>query len=146
MALWEFKNLNKHNNFRTRIIYTKGGLGIPGDGFGPIIFVNRFKYQHHHPVMAPTLLKHNGKTYLMPYWKEVVGGTTLGDIEWIKPVVKKAETIEHKFKSSSSDKFYITKEHISVDGSRKYTCNCPGSWMAKDKSKGCKHQQELMSK
>jgi len=141
MALWEFSNLNKHGNFRTRIIYTKGGLGIPGKGLGPMIFANRFKYQHKHPFMAPTLLKKDNKTYLMPYWKEVIEGTTLNDIEWFKPKTKRAEVIEHKFKSSSSNTVYITKEYISVDGSRKFTCNCPGTWRAKDRR--CKHIKSL---
>ena len=35
MALWEFRNLNKHGNYRKRIIHTEGALSIPGSGFGP---------------------------------------------------------------------------------------------------------------
>ena len=46
MALWEFKNLNKHGNFRTRIIHTKSALSIPGSGFGPSVIARRFKYKY----------------------------------------------------------------------------------------------------
>ena len=43
MALWEFTNLNKHGNFRTRIIHTEGALNLPGGGLGKMVFVKRFK-------------------------------------------------------------------------------------------------------
>jgi hypothetical protein len=63
-------------------------------GFGPSIFVRRFRYEYTHSVMPPTILELNGKTYLMPLWKEVVKGTTVNDIEWIKPKPKrKFETV-----------------------------------------------------
>ena len=88
MALWEFKNLNKHGNYRTRIIHTEGALSIPGDGFGPSIFANRYQYEYKGEYLPPTLAKINGKTYLMPLWKEVAEGTTLSDIKWIKPKPK----------------------------------------------------------
>jgi hypothetical protein len=144
MALWKFTNLNKHGNYKTRIIYTKGTLSIPGDGLGKVIFANRFKYKYEHPLIPPMIWKNNGKTYLMPLWKEVVEGTTLNDIEWVKPKAKKAEIIQHKFESSSSDKVYITKEYIEIDGSRKYSCNCPGVWRSKDRK--CKHIKSIEKK
>ena len=77
MALWQFTHLNKHGNFRQRIIHTKGALSLPGGGLGPHVMASRFKYKYEEPVMAPSLFKTNGKTYLMPIWKEVVEGTTL---------------------------------------------------------------------
>ena len=80
MALWEFRNLNKHGNYRKRIIYTKGSLNIPGSGLGSSVMVNRFKYKYNHPVMPPMIWENNGKTYLMPLWQEVVEGTTINDI------------------------------------------------------------------
>jgi len=91
MALWEFKNLNKHGNYRTRIVHTNGALSIPGSGFGHSVFARRFKYKYEHPVMPPTIFKNNGKTYLMPLWKEVIEGTTVEDIEWIKPKPKRLD-------------------------------------------------------
>ena len=45
MALWKFSHLNKHGNYRSRIIHTEGALSIPGSGFGPSVFANRFKYE-----------------------------------------------------------------------------------------------------
>ena len=146
MPIVEFSNLNKHGNLRTRRFWQeKSNLSINPKGLGPSIFFRLFKYdcESQYP---PTLLNIGGKKYIMPGWQEVLPETRLQDINWIKPKIKRAEVFEHKFKSSSNDKVYTTKEHVSVDGSRKYTCNCPGSWMAKDKSKGCKHQQQLMSR
>ena len=140
MALWEFKNLNKHGNYRTRIIHTEGALSIPGDGFGPSIFANRYQYEYKGEYLPPTLAKINGKTYLMPLWKEVVEGTTLSDIKWIKPKVKRAETFEHKFKSSSNDKIYTTKYYPE---SGKYHCSCPGYWRS---SGNCKHVKAMRTK
>ena len=142
MALWEFKNLNKHGNFRTRIIHTKGALSIPGSGFGPSVIARRFKYKYEEPVMAPTLFKTNGKTYLMPIWKEVIEGTTLDDIEWIKPKPKvKKEPITETHSSSSSDKTYKTTYYPE---SGKFYCDCPGRWRAFDNR--CKHIKALEKK
>jgi hypothetical protein len=138
MALWEFRNLNKHGNYRKRIIHTEGALSIPGSGFGPSVMANRFKYKYEHPIMPPMIWKHNGKTYLMPIWKEVVDGTTVNDIEWIKPIIKqvKPETDTWRFKSSSSDSEYIVRKTGNV-----YKCNCPGFWRSKDRE--CKHIKEV---
>lgn len=141
MALWEFKNLNKHGNYRSRIIHTKGALSIPGDGFGPSIFANRFKYEYKHPLIPPMVLELNGKTYLMPLWKEVVGGTTVDDIEWVKPKIKtkeKQKNIIIKSSSSSSDKIYTTTFYPD---SGKFYCDCPGRWRASDSR--CKHIKAL---
>ena len=87
----------------------------------------------------------NGKTYLMPMWQEVVNGTTVNDINWIKPKVKteKKEVIKHKFLSSKGDKEYITKEIKTNEGTT-YTCNCPGYYRAKDRK--CKHIKSLLQK
>ena len=142
MALWEFKNLNKHGNYRTRIIHTNGALSIPGSGFGHSIFARRFKYKYEHPVMPPTIFKNNGKTYLMPLWKEVVKGTTINDIEWIKPKPKKKRTepIIETFTSGSSDSVYTTKYYPD---SGNFHCTCPGSWRSRG---NCKHIKELRNK
>ena len=140
MALWEFRNLNKHGNYRKRIIHTEGALSIPGKGFGPSVIANRFKYKYDHPVMPPTIFKHNGKTYLMPIWKEVVDGTTVDDIEWVKPKpkVKQEPIIETHTSSSNADKMYKT---VYYPDSGKYYCDCPGRWRAFDNR--CKHIKAL---
>ena len=92
--------------------------------------------------LTPQVLANiGGKKYLLPTWQEVLPETELSDINWVKPKVKRAEVIEHKFKSSSNDKVYTTKEHVSVDGIRKYSCNCPGTWRAKDRR--CKHIKSI---
>ena len=139
MALWQFTNLNKHGNHRTRIIHTEGALGIPGSGLGPSVFVNRFKYKYTHPVMSPGLTVLNGKKYLMPLWKEVDPNTTLDDIEWIKPLMKKQEpTIEINVSGSNPDIKYKTSYYPD---SGNYYCNCPGRWRAFDGK--CKHIKAL---
>ena len=105
MALWHFTNFNKYGNPRHRIFHLPDGKPFShGPGFGPTM-VRRFKYEYKGEVMPPTLLELNGKTYIMPIWKEVVEGTTLNDIEWIKPKPKKKRTdaIIETFASGSSD-------------------------------------------
>jgi hypothetical protein len=128
MALLQFTNLNKHGNKRSRIVHSPTTqIGINPEGFGSYIHVNVFKYKYTHPVMAPTLLKRDGKTYLMPEWREVHPETTLNDIIWKKPKIKKQEKFEKKtwtFESSSSDSVYMVTQ---VD-SKTLRCNCPGSW------------------
>ena len=92
--------------------------------------------------MPPTLLELNGKTYIMPIWKEVVEGTTLNDIEWIKPKPKKKRTdaIIETFASGSSDTTYTTKYYPD---SGNFYCSCPGSWRSRG---NCKHIKELKVK
>jgi hypothetical protein len=140
MALWKFTNLNKHGNYRSRIIHTKGALSIPGSGFGPTIFANRFKYEYKGEVLPPTIANINGKTYLMPLWKEVIEGTTADDVEWIKPKpkVKQEPIIETHTSSSNADKTYKTAYYPE---SGKFYCDCPGRWRAFDNR--CKHIKAL---
>ena len=105
--------------------------------------VRRFKYDYEDPVMPPTILELNGKTYLMPLWKEVVEGTTVDDINWIKPKpkVKKEPIIETHTSSSRADIEYKTTYYPD---SGKFYCNCPGRWRAFDGK--CKHIKALEAK
>ena len=140
MALWKFTNLNKYGNPRTRIIHRPDGeaFGFNPRGFGSYINVSRFSYEYKHEVIPPTLLELNGKTYLMPLWKQVEPGTTLNDINWIKPKPKrKFETIVVETLSSKGDKMYKTRFYPDTG---KYTCTCPGTWMSNN---NCKHIKKL---
>ena len=142
MALWHFTNFNKYGNSRHRIFHLPDGKPFShGPGFGPTM-VRRFKYEYKGEVMPPTLLELNGKTYIMPIWKEVVEGTTLNDIEWIKPKPKKKRTdaIIETFASGSSDTTYTTKYYPD---SGNFYCSCPGSWRSRG---NCKHIKELKVK
>ena len=141
MALWEFKNKNKHGNWRSRIVCLDGALSHSGSGFGNCTSARRFRYKYEHPVMAPTILNLNDKTYLMPLWKEVIKGTTINDIEWVKPIVPKTTVEKFEFPSSSFNKVYVTKRYTKPNGEVKVTCNCPGSWRAFDRR--CKHIKSL---
>ena len=144
MALWKFSNLNKHGNLRSRIIYRPDGqpFSVKPKGLGPVIMVRRFRYEYEHPVIPPTILELNGKTYLMPLWKEVEKGTTINDIEWIKPKPKKTEPIiETHTSSSRADVEYKTTYYPD---SGKFYCNCPGRWRAFDGK--CKHIKALEEK
>ena len=141
MPIVEFSNLNKHGNIRTRRFWQeKSNLSINPKGLGPSIFFRLFKYDHTDR-LPPSLMTLGGKTYIMPGWQEVLPQTRLSDINWIKPKVKRAEVFEHKFESSSSNKVYTAKAYVAVDGSRKYTCNCPGTYRAKDRR--CKHIKSI---
>ena len=143
MALWKFTNLNKYGNPRTRIMHRPDGeaFGFNPSGFGSYINVSRFKYEHKHPVIPPAILELNGKTYLMPQWQVVEDGTTLNDVEWVKPKPKrKHETIVVETPSSKGDVIYKTRFYPDTGN---YTCNCPGTWRAKDRM--CKHIIKLKS-
>ena len=139
MALWHFTNFNKYGNPRHRIIYRPDGEAFShGPGFGSTM-VRRYRYEYKHEIMPPTLLELNGKTYLMPSWKEVVKGTTLNDINWIKPKPKRTEPIiETHVSSSNADIKYKTTYYPD---SGKFYCNCPGRWRAFDGR--CKHIKQL---
>ena len=144
MALWHFTNLNKYGNPRSRIFHRPDGeaFSFNPNGFGSFVAVRRYKYEYEHPVMPPTILELNGKTYLMPLWKEVVKGTTIDDIEWIKPKPKKKRTepVIKTFTSGSSDNVYTTKYYPD---SGNFHCTCPGSWRSRG---NCKHIKELRNK
>ena len=142
MALWHFTNLNKYGNPRSRIIHRPDGeaFSFNPNGFGSFVAARRYKYEYEHPVMPPTILELNGKTYLMPLWKEVVKGTTINDVEWIKPEpkVKQEPIVEISTSSSDPNKTYKT---IYYPESGKFHCNCPGKWRAFDGK--CKHIKAL---
>ena len=141
MALWQFTNFNKYGNPRTRIFHRPDGEPFShGPGFGSTM-VRRFKYEYKGEVMPPSLLELNGKTYLMPLWKEVVEGTTINDINWVKPKPKKTRTspVIRTFTSGSSDKVYETKYYPD---SGKFHCTCPGAWRSFG---NCKHIKQLKS-
>ena len=141
MPIVEFSNLNKHGNIRTRRFWQeKSNLSIDPKGFGPSIFFRLFKYDHTNRI-PPSIFTIGGKTYIMPGWQEVLPQTRLSDINWIKPKVKRAEVIEHEFKSSCGKKTYIAKKYISADGNVKYGCNCFGAIRAKDRR--CKHIKSI---
>jgi len=145
MALWEFKNLNKYGNVRTRIVNIPPGRPLTlGKGLGRVVYVRRFVYEYKHSYLPPILYSSpDGKRYLVPSWVEVHKGTTLKDIVWVKPIPKSPiETITHEMKSSSSGVIYKVKETIE-NGEIKYRCNCPGFARAYDKTKACKHVQKL---
>jgi len=137
MALWEFSAPNKHGMMRTRIVHTEGSLNT-SPKFGSPQIARRFKYKHTHPIYPPMIWKHEGKTYLMPKWKEVMEGTTLNDVEWVKPKPKvKKQPVVKTFKSSSSDEIYTTKYYPE---SGKYHCTCKGAWRSYG---NCKHIQQM---
>ena len=139
MALWEFSAPNKHGMMRTRIVHTEGSLNT-SPKFGSPQIVRRFKYKYTHPIYPPMIFKHEGKTYLMPKWKEVMEGTTLNDVEWVKPkpkVVVKQEPIVITSASSSSDKTYTTTYYPD---SGKFWCDCPGMWRS---GGNCKHVKQM---
>ncbi len=124
---------------RTRVMSFDKAPSFPGSLSG--LWVRPFKYKYEHPVIPPMIWENGGKTYLMPLWKEVKKGTTVNDIEWVKPVKKKTVVEEFKFESASSGSLYTTKKFTKPSGEIKYSCTCPGVWRAKDRR--CKHIKSL---
>ena len=140
MALWKFVNLNKHGNFRTRIIHSETSALTIGQGFGDFVGASRFHYESRTPYHGLMTSPVDGKKYLTPDWVVVVPETTLEDIVHI-PVVKveiPKEKNEWMFESSSSPGLFY-KVNQSGDN---YKCNCPGVWRAKDGQ--CRHMKEVM--
>ena len=145
MALWKFSNLNKYGNWRHRIIALPDGKPFShGPGFGKVVGVSRFKYTYEHPILPPSILVSptTGKTYIVPAWIEVLPETTINDIEWIKPEIKKSviekqEPQTWKFESKSDPgSFYVVRQ-VGIT----FKCNCPGIWRSKDRK--CKHIKEV---
>jgi len=143
--LYEFSNLNKHGNIRSRIVsWPKGkAFGINPKGFGTFIAVKVFKYEYHHEINPPSLANIGGKKYILPTWQEVLPETELSDIKWVKPKpkVKQEPIIEIHTSSSDPSKTYKT---IYYPETGKFHCNCPGRWRAFDNR--CKHIKALEKK
>jgi hypothetical protein len=102
-----------------------------------------FKYTYEHHSLPPTLLVSpvSGKKYIVPIWQEVHPQTTLADIEWIRPVKVEVPVEKETWMfESSSEKGIFYK--VSKQGD-KLTCNCSGFWRCLDRTKGCKHVQEV---
>lgn len=138
MALWKFSNLNKYGNIRSRIIFVEDGkpFSYNPKGLGSFVETRRFKYEHIH-LYAPCLyVASDGKKYILPTWQPVEPETTLSDINWIKPEVKKEEPVEKnvwKFESSSNpNTFYFVRQN-----GNKIICNCSGFYRSKIRK--CKH-------
>ena len=145
MALWKFSNKNKYGNWRHRIIATLDNKPFShGPGFGTSVSVSRFKYTYEHPILPPSIIVSptTGKTYIVPAWIEVLPETTINDIEWIKPEIKKSviekqEPQTWKFESKSDPgSFYVVRQ-VGIT----FKCNCPGVWRSKDRK--CKHIKEV---
>jgi hypothetical protein len=98
-------------------------------------------------MLPPTLFNSpvDGQRYIIPTWQKVHSETTLADIEWIKPEIKKPVKVEQepqtwKFESKSEPgSFYV----VRVTGD-KVKCNCAGQYRAKDRQ--CKHMKEVRQK
>ena len=147
MALWKFVNLNKHGNFRTRIIHSETSALTIGQGFGDFVGASRFHYESRTPYHGLMTSPVDGKKYLTPDWIVVVPETTLDDIKVAEIETrgrKKASTKfenpkEWKFESKSDpDSWYVVK-HVSES---KVTCTCAGQYRAKDRK--CRHMKEVM--
>lgn len=103
--------------------------------------VRLFRYEHHHDIPPALFTNLKGEVFIVPTWQKVHPKTTLADIEWIKPekVEVKVEKETWKFESSSEKGLFykVTKQGSELK------CNCSGFFRCKDRSKGCKHVQEV---
>ena len=81
-------------------------------------------------VHNPAIAVLNGKTIVMPTWTVVPEGTTLDDINWIRPVQVKAQV----------KKKHVGKYIIQIYDNGKVTCDCPGFTYRRK----CKHSAEYL--
>jgi hypothetical protein len=140
MPIVEFSNLNKYNNLRTRRFYQeKSNFSINPKGFGSFVAFKLFKYDYEHHI-PPSLANVGGKKYIVPTWQEVLPETTLDDINWIKPKIKKIleSKIITKVSNSNSGLGKYTTKYYPESG--KYHCSCPGYWRS---GGNCKHVKEM---
>jgi len=138
MSLFQFTQLNKYGNPRIRIITESEKQFIEENSQFDKFFIKPFKYEFEHPYMSPFLIVKDDVKYMLPGWIKVHKNTTFDDIDIIRKKEEKVEIIEHKFKSSSSNKEYVVRQV-----GEKLSCSCPGFWRSKDKERGCKHIQSL---
>ena len=140
--LYKFTNKNKYGTLRSRIIYRPNGEGFKFNpkGFGPFVNVQPFKYEYKGEMLPPSLFTdQQGQKYIVPSWQKVLPETTLEDINWVKPKVKKEKPKKDEwlFESKSDPGHFYKVTQVGVT----YKCNCPGVWRAKDRQ--CKHIKEV---
>jgi hypothetical protein len=99
--------------------------------------VSRVIYYHKQHA-KPTLIIENGSKFIMPGHTKVHPATTMQDIVHEDPALRKTKINSRTSKSSKNpNKKYKTSRFVLSTGKLDYTCNCPGTWMAKDGQ--CKH-------
>jgi hypothetical protein len=140
--LYKFTNKNKYGTLRSRIIYRPNGEGFKFNpkNFGDFVDVRVFRYTYEHPILPPSLfIDKDGQKWIVPIWKKVLPETTLEDINWVKPKVKKEKPKKDEwlFESKSDPGHFYKVTQVGIT----YKCNCPGVWRAKDRQ--CKHIKEV---
>lgn len=75
--------------------------------------------------VPPAIARIANKTMVVPGWVEVPAGTTLNDIDWIRPVMVKPEMVTK----------HVSKYIVSIYTNGKVTCDCPGYTFRRK----CKH-------
>jgi hypothetical protein len=82
--------------------------------------------------IPPYLFHFNGKTYLMPIWKEVPADFDISQVKRKIDLEEKQTPETHRVIGSKGDIYTVTK-----DTKGNYSCNCWGYKRAKDGK--CKH-------
>lgn len=78
----------------------------------------------------PAIVVLGDRTIVMPTWTVVPQGTTLNDIDWIRPVQEKSEVkVKH-----------VGKYIVNIYDNGKVTCDCPGFTYRKK----CKHSAKYL--
>jgi hypothetical protein len=97
------------------------------------VSIHKYDYEHIYP---PTLfVDSKGKKFILPLWIEVHPDTTVDDVNWTRPKLKKE--IE---RVQGSMGVYKT----TYDPNKKtYKCTCMGFWRSKG---NCKHVKSLKEK
>jgi hypothetical protein len=143
MSLWKVKyKIKNSNTWVGKTIYCIEDTFnyTPTEEHSGVI-VERIVYFHKHknpPILIKDLI--SGRQFLFPSGTEVHELATKKDIIWQQPIITppKPETETFTVGSSSSDSVYkVTRKGDN------WSCNCSGYFRVKDKSKGCKHVQQI---
>jgi hypothetical protein len=81
-------------------------------------------------IYPPAIAVLNNRTVVVPSWTEVPAGTTLADIDWIRPKqVTPKMTVKH-----------VGKYLLNIYDNGAVKCDCPGFTYRKK----CKHSAEFL--
>jgi hypothetical protein len=90
-------------------------------------------YKHTH-FLPPAIVTTQSGTYIVPGWTLVPKGTTLAEVEHVKPETKKPNV--YVVTGSKGDKYNVTVTD------KRISCDCPaGKFRGK-----CKHIEQIKSK
>ena len=148
MSLWKVQTKFDNGEYKDEIIYNEGPYVIhPKKDKIKSCVARKFLYEVEESLVPPRIFEDiEGKKYIVPQWIEVHTKTTMDDVKIIKKEIREVKrnyVVKDIYTVQSGSNEYKVRHNPETDH---YTCNCQGYWRVLDKSKGCKHIQEIKNK